>query len=98
MIASEVAPWAKTGGLADVLSGLPEALDSFGHQVTVVLPKYRGLKVPPSESIVRTVTVGSATFEVGFPLASLARTRRVVFVDCPPLFDRDGLYSVGGHE
>jgi starch synthase len=98
MIASEVAPWAKTGGLADVLSGLPEALDALGHQVTVVLPKYRGLKVPPSESIVRTVTVGSATFEVGFRLASLPRTRRVVFVDCPPLFDRDGLYSVAGHE
>src|SRR5262245_29565436 len=98
MIASEVAPWAKTGGLADVLSGLPEALDALGHQVTVVLPRYRGLKLPPSESVVRQVTVGSATFEVALHLASLPRTRRVVFVDYPPFFDRDGIYGVGGYE
>src|SRR5262245_34025268 len=98
MIASEVAPWAKTGGLADVLSGLPEALDALGHQVTVVLPRYRGLKLPASEAIVRRVTVGLATFDITFHLASLPRTRRVAFVDCPPLFDRDGIYGVGGHE
>src|SRR5437016_1601018 len=96
MVASEVAPWAKTGGLADVLSGLPSALDDLGHRVTVVLPRYRNVQVPASEAVARRVTVGAVTYDVVFHLAPLPRTRRVIFVDCPALFDREGYYGVGG--
>ena len=41
MVASEAAPFAKTGGLADVLGALPAALAERGEQVAVVLPAYR---------------------------------------------------------
>ena len=41
---SEVAPFAKTGGLADVSGSLPAALASLGHQVAVVMPLYRSVK------------------------------------------------------
>ncbi len=41
---SEVAPFAKTGGLADVSGSLPAALASLGHQVVVVMPLYRSVK------------------------------------------------------
>lgn len=40
MIASESVPYAKTGGLADVVGALPKALQELGHEVIVVLPKY----------------------------------------------------------
>ncbi len=40
MLGSEVAPFAKTGGLGDVLGSLPQKLAEFGHDVRVMLPKY----------------------------------------------------------
>ena len=40
MCSSEVAPFAKTGGLGDVLGALPQALSKLGNDVRVVLPKY----------------------------------------------------------
>jgi hypothetical protein len=44
MLASEAVPWVKTGGLGDVVGALPGALAEQGHQVTLVLPKYRGVE------------------------------------------------------
>ena len=43
MIASECVPFAKTGGLADVVGALPRALANLGHRVDVVIPRYRGI-------------------------------------------------------
>ena len=43
-VASEVAPFAQTGGLADVLGGLPPALASHGIAATVLSPLYRGVE------------------------------------------------------
>src|SRR5215475_5604979 len=40
MISSEAAPFAKTGGLADVVGALPAALRSCGDDVAVVIPRY----------------------------------------------------------
>ena len=45
-VTSEMAPYVKTGGLADVSAALPKALARLGHRVTVVLPRYRQDRVP----------------------------------------------------
>jgi starch synthase len=92
-IASEAAPWAKTGGLADVLGGLPDALDGLGHAVTLVIPKYRGVTLPETQTVTRRVTLGAFAHDVSFHTAQLSERRRVVFVDCPALFDREALYG-----
>ena len=40
MITSECVPYAKTGGLADVVGALPQTLRRLGHEVIVVMPRY----------------------------------------------------------
>ena len=57
MVASEALPFAKTGGLADVLGALPRALARLGHEVDVVMPRYRGI-TPESPLGSITVTLG----------------------------------------
>ena len=46
MIASECVPYAKTGGLADVVGALPKVLRALGHEVIVVMPKYAQIDAP----------------------------------------------------
>ena len=97
MIASEAVPFAKTGGLADVLGGLPPALARKGWQTTVVLPRYRGVRAGAASSRI-TLTVGGVTSHVGFVEERLTRDVLAVLVDEPTLFDRDHLYGVGSQD
>src|SRR5262249_52788936 len=95
IIGSEALPFAKTGGLADVLGALPAALARLGWDVTVAIPKYRGVQgVVVLEHF--PVTVGGFTREVSFAEAPVSDGARAWLVDCPDLFDRDALYGVNG--
>lgn len=94
-IASECVPYSKTGGLADVVGALPEALFALGHEVEVIVPRYRSTKpgavIPNAASI--TIPLSS-----GFRFASIQSGGAVkgvphYLVDCPEFFDRDGLYQ-----
>jgi len=49
MVSAEYAPFAKTGGLADMVTGLSKALASAGHDVRVVLPLYTALELDPRD-------------------------------------------------
>jgi starch synthase len=46
MVCAEFAPWAKTGGLADAVAGLSDALSGRGHDVRVLVPRYAHLPEP----------------------------------------------------
>jgi starch synthase len=93
-IGSEALPFAKTGGLADVLGALPVALGRIGWDVTVALPRYRG--VTAGEQVDRfALSVGGYTSTVGFFTAPIGERTRALLVDDPMLFDREQLYGVG---
>ena len=95
MIGSEAVPFAKTGGLADVLGALPPAIARLGWDVTLVLPRYRDVA---AGSLVDTfpVGIGGYTREIGFFEAPLSGGARAILVDCPDLFDREELYAPRG--
>ena len=96
MVASEAAPWAKTGGLGDVVAGLSDALDRLGHRVTSVVPLYRGITLPPASSFTHSINIGQTTHDVTFHVTKVGSRRRVVFVESPPLYDRPGVYGERG--
>lgn len=95
-VASEGLPFSKTGGLADVIEALPKALVAGGHEVAVVLPRYR--KTPTKGVVVSSLTVPMGA-SLRFP-AILDGTRvngvQYFFVDDPEYFDREQLYGAAG--
>jgi starch synthase len=94
MVASEAAPFVKTGGLADVLGSLPEALVKHGDEVAVVLPRYRAALIDSFERIWHRMPlhVGPHAFTVAIDQV-IRQGVRYLFVDCPPLYDRPGIYN-----
>jgi starch synthase len=104
MIAAECEPWAKTGGLGDVVDALSRALGRVSGatdgEVDVFLPRYRSVPVPagtPSGRVVRVpdplATDGVTELRIADVAANGYRLR---LVDHPPAFDRDGLYGPPG--
>ena len=98
MIASECEPFAKTGGLADVVDALSRSLGQLGHEVDVYLPRYRGLISPgPEETL--DLDVPTAFGHVSVTLrSSQANGYRLRLVDFPEGFDRPAYYGVNGRD
>ncbi len=99
MVTSEAAPFAKTGGLADVLGALPPALAKLGEEVAVVMPRYGSVPLTGAELILPAMPllVGPRTFTAA--LYQVERESvRYLFVDCPPLYARAGIYNEWGAE
>ena len=96
MVGSEAVPFAKTGGLADVLGSLPRALTRLGHEVDVVMPRYRGITAGEPAGRV-AVPLGAQVTEAEV-FATTADGVRTLFIDHPGYFDRDYLYGTSGHD
>jgi starch synthase len=92
-VASEGLPFSKTGGLADVVEALPKALVAQGHQVAVVLPRYRGSKADTPIIPSLTIPLGNRLRFPAIADGTLLDGVRYFFVDDPAYFDRDSLYG-----
>jgi starch synthase len=95
--ASECTPWAKTGGLADVVGALPRELVKLGHRVSVFIPYYRQVaKLLPNPPVaIQSVTIPFPSYNRFVRILSGGLTDGVqhYFVDCPELFDRESFYA-----
>ncbi|MDH4188449.1 MAG: glycogen/starch synthase, partial [Nitrospira sp.] len=104
IVSSEAVPYAKTGGLADVVGALPLEFAKLGHDVIVLLPRYRcvrtsgrvfrpvcQLRVPTPEGTVEAL--------VEEDILSTGRGNdrvRVWSIQHDAFFDRSGLYQDQG--
>ena len=96
--ASECEPFARTGGMADVIGALPPALVKLGHRVTVYLPLYKSARPFLPEELtfaVRSITIPFPYYNrfAGIVDGGKRDGVQFYFVDCPELFDRDGIYG-----
>ncbi|HUY77905.1 MAG TPA: glycogen synthase GlgA [Ktedonobacterales bacterium] len=96
-IAAESTPYVKTGGMADVIGALPRALRRLGHDVRVILPRYK--IVDPERWGLSTVAAGLAVpMSQRNELVNVLETTQgdgipVYFVDAPHYFQRERLYG-----
>ncbi len=105
MVAPEMVPYAKTGGLADVAGALPPALAAGGDQVSVVIPCYRGIE--------KKYAAMSTKIELKFPIrvedrqvikrGEILHTRLedqvdVYLIKMDEYFDREQLYTEGDQD
>ena len=96
-IAAESTPYVKTGGMADVIGALPRALRRLGHDVRVILPRYKN--VDPERWGLTTVAAGLAVpMSQRNELVNVLETTQgdgipVYFVEAPHYFQRERLYG-----
>ena len=98
VVAAELSPFAKSGGIADVAASLSKELRRLGHDVRVVIPRYRRVDIgafgltPAVRGL--QVPLGSQSVE-----ATIYEARSgdmpVYFVDQPGLYDRENMYGFG---
>ena len=94
---SEMVPFAKTGGLADVCGSLPPALAKKGQKVKVFLPKYKMVDTKrfPLETVLDliSVVIGEETVTGKVYGYDYQEGVQVLFVENNELYDRDNLYG-----
>ena len=106
LVASELTPFAKTGGLADVTSALARHLSRAGHDVRAFLPLYPRCRLPGvsmrPEPELAGIEVAFESNSYSFSIQSTPLPAggaggeagpRIYFVDCPDLFARPELYT-----
>ena len=103
MVASEAIPFAKTGGLADVVGSLPVELSRLGHRVSLMLPAYRqamncGQPIEPT-GLSLDIPIGNKIVSGSLLRSVLPDSNVPVYlVQQDEYFDRDELYRHAGED
>jgi starch synthase len=96
IVAAEISPWAKVGGLADVIGALPAAFKDASAQPAVIVPGYRSitskLKAEPVGPAM-TVNLGAEAHQFRVLRAEDSHGVPIYLIDHPEFFARDGVYG-----
>lgn len=105
LLSSEIMPYAKSGGLADVAGALLRNLRALGHDIRAFLPLYPVVrqKHPQVQPVLGlqqlSLNVGGTDYSYGIHTASFPGTDiPVYFIECAALFDRPSLYTLDADE
>ncbi|MCK5032002.1 MAG: glycogen/starch synthase, partial [Calditrichia bacterium] len=99
-LSTEVAPFAKTGGLGDVCSSFPKALKMKDYEIRTTMPKYKIINERKYilREVIRLkeipVTINGVTKIISAKSAFLPDSKvQIYFIDIPEYFGRVGLYA-----
>ncbi|MFA5104401.1 MAG: glycogen synthase GlgA [Candidatus Margulisiibacteriota bacterium] len=101
IVSSEMVPFSKTGGLADVVGALPKVLKELGHDTRVIIPKY---KSDGHLGITAKLILSGLEIQVGAEKkkANIYEAKipgdAIVYLIESELFERDGLYQENGRD
>jgi len=100
LASAELAPLAKTGGLADVTAALAAYLHEAGHDVCLLMPRYaqlesQGLQIMPVAGLQNlSMRIGRQDIEYAIDTTVLPGTTLAIYLlRCAPLFGRDSIYT-----
>jgi starch synthase len=100
MASSEAVPFAKTGGLADMVSSLSQALTALGHEVRIVIPRYYGINRESLQALPGPMGVPMGygeewcgVYESVLPQETKGKKVPVYFIDHEKFFGRNGIYG-----
>ncbi|MCL2066371.1 MAG: glycogen synthase [Treponema sp.] len=101
MVSSEAIPFAKTGGLSDMVTALSLSLAKLGHEVKIVLPRYYSIDRGTQQLVPGAMGVPmgggeewSAVYTAPLPGSKEKNPVQVYFIDHEIYFGRDGIYGV----
>jgi starch synthase len=105
LLSSEIVPFAKTGGLADVAGALLKELGGRGHDIRGFMPLYGQVRRSHPELVKATgqtqgrISIGGIEYSFDLWTAPAKPGQvPVYFVDCPALYDRPALYTLDADE
>jgi starch synthase len=97
LLAAEIVPFAKAGGMADVVGALPKALKALGHDVRLVMPHYGQVKPERFnlQAVLEAVPVkmGAYQEQVRVLRGTIGEDIPVYFIDAPRYFERENIYG-----
>jgi|YelNatPaOPRAMG01_1025707.scaffolds.fasta_scaffold00190_6 starch synthase len=97
LAASEVNPFVKVGGLADVAGALPKALENLGHTVSIVMPGYRTINLDGKKKVrfleKLEVPLGYGNEVAGIEKVRISKNISLYLVNNGAYFEREKIYD-----